>query len=75
MSLLANISPSPLAGEGYGALPLKAVRRSWMRGSELMARATLSGALTPHPALTRQASCQVFATLSRKGRGKWGVAS
>jgi hypothetical protein len=75
MSLLANINPSPLVGEGYGALPLKAVRRSWMRGGELIARATLSGSLTPHPALTRQASCQVFATLSHKGRGKWGAVT
>src|SRR3546814_10938966 len=28
----AQFIPSPLGGEGYGALPLKAAGRSWMRG-------------------------------------------
>jgi hypothetical protein len=66
----AQFIPSPLAGEGYEALPPQAARRSWMRG----AAAAFARALdTPHPASTRRQSRQVFATLSRKGRGE-GVA-
>src|SRR3546814_471913 len=70
----AQFIPSPLGGEGYGALPLKAARRSWMRGCAPQARAIAVRPLTPHPASTRRASRQVFATLSPKGRGEAGIA-
>ena len=72
MILSIHTNPSPRAGEGYEALSLKAARRSWMRGGEPVARATALRSLPPHPASTRQASCQVFTTLSRKGRGELG---
>src|SRR3546814_6753266 len=64
----AQFIPSPLGGEGYGALPLKAARRSWMRGCAPQARAIAVRPLTPHPASTRRASRQVFATLSPNGK-------
>src|SRR3546814_1062143 len=51
----AQFIPSPLGGEGYGALPLKAARRSWMRGCAPQARAIAVRPLTPHPASTRRA--------------------
>ena len=67
---VAQFIPSPLAGEGYEALSPQAARRSWMRGTTVAFARAVD---TPHPASTRRWSRQVFATLSRKGRGE-GVA-
>src|SRR3546814_952439 len=56
----AQFIPSPLGGEGYGALPLKAARRSWMRGCAPQARAIAVRPLTPQigRASCRERVCQ-----------------
>ncbi|PKP88516.1 MAG: hypothetical protein CVT78_04615 [Alphaproteobacteria bacterium HGW-Alphaproteobacteria-17] len=66
-----TLFPSPLRGEGYGALAPKALRRSWMRVSEPLARAIAWRSHTPHPASTSEQARKSAQPSPARGEGLW----
>ena len=64
--------PSPLEGEGYGALATQSPRRSWMRGAARTCAAALHP-LHPHPASPKLAALAKASQPSPlKGEGSEG---